>query len=95
MERGHDVFSGSPASAGGEQLQDLCGKRVSPPLEAAPQVSGAPGWGPRLCIKDLLFFLVVLDPYHLSIPPAILCFFAVLGFELRAYTLSHSTSPFL
>jgi hypothetical protein len=22
-------------------------------------------------------------------------FFAVLGFELRAYTLSHSTSPFL
>jgi hypothetical protein len=23
------------------------------------------------------------------------CFFAVLGFELRAFTLSHSTSPFL
>jgi hypothetical protein len=23
------------------------------------------------------------------------CFFAVLGLELRAYTLSHSTSPFL
>jgi hypothetical protein len=25
----------------------------------------------------------------------VLLFFSVLGFELRAYTLSHSTSPFL
>jgi hypothetical protein len=31
---------------------------------------------------DILFFL------------SCFCFFAVLGFELRAFTLSHSTSPF-
>jgi hypothetical protein len=28
-------------------------------------------------------------------PFACFCFFAVLGLELRAYTLSHFTSPFL
>jgi hypothetical protein len=27
--------------------------------------------------------------------PVLFCFFAILGFELRAYTLSHCTSPFL
>jgi hypothetical protein len=29
-----------------------------------------------------------------AVSPILAGFFAVLGFELRAYTLSHSTSPF-
>jgi hypothetical protein len=33
--------------------------------------------------------------YHLSYAPSLFFFSAVLGFELRAYTLSHSASPFL
>jgi hypothetical protein len=34
-------------------------------------------------------------PYHLSHSASPELFFAVPEFELRAYTLSHSTSPFI
>jgi hypothetical protein len=51
--------------------------------------------------KDKLYLSIYLSiiylPTYLPIYNmfVIVTFFAVLGFELRAYTLSHSTSPFL
>jgi hypothetical protein len=46
-----------------------------------------------LCIGGGLFFLKKTVPYLMCI--FFFFFFAVLGLELRDYTLSHSTSPFL
>jgi hypothetical protein len=44
-------------------------------------------WIPSLILARQMF-------YHLSYAPSLFFFSAVLGFELRAYTLSHSASPF-
>jgi hypothetical protein len=63
---------------------------------------GSTGWEDVVTSQghpwDSFFFFFLLLP-HLSLKTALtffffFFFFAVLGFELRAYTLSHSASPF-
>jgi hypothetical protein len=39
--------------------------------------------------------IIDMSYWHLAMPGYFILFFVVLGFELRAYTLSHSTALFL
>jgi hypothetical protein len=69
-----------------------------PPLDlraqpADPQLLGRPQLSKTLVghqASGFGYFLLLPSVPH----PFILSFFALLGFELRAFTLSHSTSPF-
>jgi hypothetical protein len=38
---------------------------------------------------------ILIQSEHMDLKPELFFFFAALGLELRAYTFSHSTSPFL